>query len=240
MRSRVDGYWIPRARSREDEVVHPPAARPAQAYVTYALVIVNVVVFLVGVALGGASVAFDGGLFSSVYAETHRLGAILRTSTAFLAEDGNVIGTYDGVADGAWYRLLTGAFVHFGVIHLAVNTATLLGIGGYLEHTLGRLRFLSIYVLSGLSASLAAILTSGPHELTAGASGAIFGLLGTLPFATRRPGYGRLLAFAAVNVALTFVPGVSLAMHAAGAVTGAATALATSELRRDRRPARRE
>ncbi|MGV3764872.1 MAG: rhomboid family intramembrane serine protease [Chitinophagaceae bacterium] len=79
--------------------------------------------------------------------------------------------------DGEWWRLFTSCFLHIGVIHLLFNMYALLYIGTLLEPMLGRTRFLAAYLISGVAASVTSLWW---HELTisAGASGAIFGLYG--------------------------------------------------------------
>ena len=77
---------------------------------------------------------------------------------------------------GEYYRLVTAMFVHFGWMHLFFNVAGILIFGTRIERYYGRVAFLSIYFISGLSASVASlILTRG---FSAGASGAVYGLLG--------------------------------------------------------------
>jgi rhomboid protease GluP len=78
---------------------------------------------------------------------------------------------------GEWWRLLTNVFLHIGIFHLLMNMYALLNIGILLEPRLGRARFLSAYLLTGLAASATSLVW---HDLTisAGASGAIFGMYG--------------------------------------------------------------
>jgi rhomboid protease GluP len=80
---------------------------------------------------------------------------------------------------GQWWRLLTSMFLHIGLIHLAFNMAVLWGIGRFLERLLGQAGFLVVYLLAGLCGSLAS-LAWNPEVVSAGASGAIFGLYGAL------------------------------------------------------------
>ncbi len=79
--------------------------------------------------------------------------------------------------DGQWWRLLSCCFLHIGVVHLLLNMYALLFIGYLLEHQLGSLRFLFAYLLTGIVASLTSLWW---HNLviSAGASGAIFGMYG--------------------------------------------------------------
>lgn len=78
---------------------------------------------------------------------------------------------------GEWWRLLTCCFLHIGIFHLLMNMYALLYIGVLLEPHLGRARFISAYILTGITASMASLWW---HDLTisAGASGAIFGMYG--------------------------------------------------------------
>jgi rhomboid protease GluP len=82
------------------------------------------------------------------------------------------------IAHGEYLRLLTAAFLHVGVAHLLLNMFSLLSIGRMAEMIYGHTRFLSIYLLSALSGSLFSYLFS--RSLSAGASGAIFGIAGAL------------------------------------------------------------
>ncbi len=82
------------------------------------------------------------------------------------------------VADGQFYRLVSAAFLHYGVTHLLLNMWGLYVVGPPLEMWLGRLRFGALYALSGLGGSVLVYLLSPLNTATAGASGAIFGLFG--------------------------------------------------------------
>jgi len=78
---------------------------------------------------------------------------------------------------GEWWRALTSTFVHFGIIHIALNMWCLWSLGSSLELFMGRKAFAVIYLLSGLMASLTSIAWN-PWRVSAGASGAIFGVAG--------------------------------------------------------------
>ncbi len=79
--------------------------------------------------------------------------------------------------DHQWWRLITNCFVHIGILHLFFNMYALLFIGVLLEPQLGKLRFASAYLLTGIVASLTS-LYAHPFTLSAGASGTIFGMYG--------------------------------------------------------------
>ncbi len=87
--------------------------------------------------------------------------------------------------EGEWYRLFTAMFLHFGMAHLANNMLVLFVLGGRLERTVGRIRFLLIYLLGGFAGNvLSLILDIGRYEsaVSAGASGAVFAVTGALVY----------------------------------------------------------
>jgi membrane associated rhomboid family serine protease len=132
------------------------------------------------------------------------------------------------VSDGEWWRLVTSGFVHFGIIHIAFNMVLLYRLGDMLEPALGRIRFTILYFAGLLGGSAGALILS-PNASTAGASGAVFGLMAAFLFANRQgtlnvrdPGIGGLLA---INLVLTFaVSGVSIGGHLGGLVGGVVAA----------------
>jgi membrane associated rhomboid family serine protease len=134
--------------------------------------------------------------------------------------------TYLGIDDGGWHRLITAMFIHYGVLHLLMNMWALWVLGRQLEAALGRARFLSLYLLAGIGGNVAAYLFS-PDSLSAGASTAIFGLFAAYAVVVRRLGgsLSSVLPILAINLFITFtVPGISIAGHLGGLVTGAVVA----------------
>jgi membrane associated rhomboid family serine protease len=128
-------------------------------------------------------------------------------------------------ANGEWWRLFTSGFLHYGFVHLAVNMASLWIIGRELEVVFGRLRFLVLYLVSLLGGSAAVYLLSPPNVPTAGASGAIFGLMGALAVTVIRlklP-FGQVAAVIVLNLALTFsgLLSISWEAHVGGLIVGA-------------------
>ena len=88
--------------------------------------------------------------------------------------------------NGGWWRLFSSMFIHFGAIHLLLNMVALAQVGGYVERMYGSRHFLVIYFLSGLSGSVLSLLMN-PTVVSAGASGAVFGVYGAfIAFATRK------------------------------------------------------
>lgn len=127
---------------------------------------------------------------------------------------------------GEWWRPLTAAFLHIGPLHLGMNMLALLLFGSELERQLGRWRFLGVYLVSALGGAAAIQLFGFPGGYVAGASTAIYGLLGALGvllLASRQDIRG-LLTLLAINVVISFLPGVSLLGHLGGLVAGALAA----------------
>ena len=130
------------------------------------------------------------------------------------------------VSLGDWWRPLTAAFLHYGPIHLALNMLAVLVFGSELERQLGRWRFLALYLLSALGGAASIQLFGNPVQQVAGASTAIWGLLGALGvlMVVRREDLRGLLTLLAINLLISFFPGVSLLGHLGGLVAGAVTA----------------
>lgn len=133
------------------------------------------------------------------------------------------------VAAGDYQRLVTSAFMHYGLMHLAFNMWALYVLGPPLEEHLGRARFAALYGLSALGGSALVYLLSPVNAATAGASGAIYGLFGATFVAARRLHLDVrwLVGLIAINLAMTFsIPNISWQGHIGGLVTGAAVAAA--------------
>jgi membrane associated rhomboid family serine protease len=147
------------------------------------------------------------------------------------------------VADGDLYRLVTSAFMHYGVAHLLFNMYALWVIGPPLEKWLGGLRFTALYALSALGGSVLVYLLSSLGAATAGASGAVFGLFGASFVVGKRLNLDTrwVIGLIAINLAFTFVipllggQQISWQGHIGGLVTGAAITAAYAYAPRERR-----
>ena len=131
----------------------------------------------------------------------------------------------DLVAAGQWWRLVTSGFLHLNLIHIATNMISLYVLGLPMERLLGRGRFLVVYLLSLVGGSVAVLLFSSGTGLTAGASGAIFGLMGALLVTFRRLRLDprQLVGLLAINLVISFtIPGISWQGHLGGLLVGAA------------------
>jgi membrane associated rhomboid family serine protease len=147
------------------------------------------------------------------------------------------------VADGQLYRLLTSAFLHYGITHLLFNMWALYVVGPPLEMWLGRLRFGALYILSALGGSVLVYLLSSLGAQTAGASGAVFGLFGASFVVGKRLNLDTrwVVGLIAINLAFTFVipllggQNISWQGHIGGLVTGTLVAAAYAYAPRERR-----
>jgi membrane associated rhomboid family serine protease len=132
------------------------------------------------------------------------------------------------VEAGQWERLITAAFLHAGLLHLASNMLALYVVGAPLERVIGSGRFVTVYLASALGGSLLALVLSPPDVLGVGASGAVFGLFGALAVLHRRIGADArsITALIGINLVISFaVPNISWQAHIGGLVTGALVAL---------------
>jgi membrane associated rhomboid family serine protease len=133
------------------------------------------------------------------------------------------------VHDNDWYyELLSSAFLHASVLHIASNMIALAFIGPALERLLGRWRFLAVYLLSALGGSAAIYAFGNELSPTVGASGAVFGLFGVALVLARRLGLDiqYLIGIIALNFVFTFsVPNISKLGHVGGFVAGLLAAL---------------
>jgi membrane associated rhomboid family serine protease len=132
------------------------------------------------------------------------------------------------------WRLFTALFVHGGFIHLALNMLALWMLGQNLEPLLGRARYISLYLISGLGGSVM-VAVLAPTTATVGASGAIFGLMASLLIIGRHIGANvtGLLVILGVNFAFGFfVGGIAWQAHLGGAIVGALIALIFTRTKR--------
>ena len=199
----------PRATTRRPQVRRDPFRRSrrrrnSDIVVTNALIATNLGIY-VWTLLGQFSrSAFSGDLSGT----TERL----------------VISRYF-LDNGEWYRLVSSGFVHFGILHLALNMYLLYQLGRLLEPTLGSLTFGLVYGASLLGGSAGALLLS-PNALTGGASGAVFGIMAAAVVGMRERGVNPLqtglgMTFL-INIVFTLaIPGISVGGHFGGAIAGA-------------------
>jgi rhomboid protease GluP len=203
------------------------ALKPARA--TYALLAVNIVIFIVMVASGVSWI-------SPQTDQVLRWGADYGPDTL----------------GGQYWRLITSMFLHFGIIHLAGNMWCLWSLGQLTERLLGSISVLGLYLLTGIGASLLS-LSWDPMRVSAGASGAIFGIAGVLISVLyfgqlglqpegRRKLLGYVVRFAFINLVFGLSAHIDNMAHLGGLVTGLLIGLflaRTFNLSPEERPAKR-
>jgi membrane associated rhomboid family serine protease len=176
--------------------------------VTYALIAVNALIYLVErMSVGGETLYLRGALLGSP----------------------EVTGIEQGVAYGQWWRLVGGAFLHANFLHIAMNMLILYWLGRMLEPAIGSVRFAAVYTVSLFAGAFGALLVT-PHSLTVGASGAIFGLAGCAVVEMRsrnislmESGLGMLIG---INLLFSLTSsGISLGGHVGGLIGGALAGL---------------
>ncbi len=192
-------------------------AAPARAPVTMTLLAANILIF--------AAMLIQGA-------------SLWHTSTAIPLAWGANFGP--ATQDGQWWRLLSAMFLHFGLLHLALNMWALWDVGRLLEQVFGRWRFLLLYLSCGVIGNLLSLVIQGNQAVSGGASGAIFGLYGALVLFLWREraqverGEFRWM-FGAATVFIVFalvmgqvVPGIDNSAHIGGLLCGALLGVALS------------
>ena len=182
-----------------------------EAVCTTGLIVINAVVFLILSVLGQTEDAYfmlqHGAMYEPLVIEMHQ-----------------------------YYRIITSVFLHFGIQHLMNNMVMLGALGWNLEREIGKIRFLVIYFVSGIAGNIVSMYLNLIHDeqvISAGASGAIFGLMGALVYVViaNRGRLGRLsgrgmmiLVFLSLYFGLTS-RGVDNWAHIGGLVSGFILAL---------------
>ncbi|NGO70912.1 rhomboid family intramembrane serine protease [Streptomyces sp. SB3404] len=197
--------------------------------------------------LAGGSVAADPRLVTKVIlalnvalfiAVRARGDALLDDLLLFGRARTELFGPVEGVAEGQWYRLFSSMFLHQEIWHILMNMLGLWFLGPPLEAALGRLRFVGLYLLSGLGGGALTYLIAAPEQPSLGASGAIFGLFGATAVLMRRLRYDMrpILVLLGINLVFTFTwSNIAWEAHVGGLVAGALLAYAMVHAPRERR-----
>jgi membrane associated rhomboid family serine protease len=203
--------------SRERTKVKTIRSVSSDPVVTYALIAVNVLVFLAegstggSLGSGGGGTVFDkGALFGPFIAHKHE-----------------------------YWRLITSGFLHLGLLHLFFNMLFLYFMGPMLEPAIGRLNFAIVYFVSLLGGSFGALVLQ-PQAPTVGASGACFGVLGALIVVARARGIPIWQSGLGLTLAINIVfsvsfAGISVGGHVGGLIAGMLAGLLIIELGEKRR-----
>jgi membrane associated rhomboid family serine protease len=180
---------------------------------TYTLIGVNVLAYIGTVVSGSSATGSVGGTKSLLY-------------------DAALNGPL--VAHGDWWRVITSGFMHYGLLHLLFNMYALYILGTMLEPAIGRIRFALIYFISLIAGAVGALIVT-PDAFTAGASGAIFGLLGAAVVIMRNRGVNPLesgiVVWLGLNLLITFtISNISIGGHIGGLIGGTIAASLLVEL----------
>jgi len=174
-------------------------------YITIGIIIINIIYFL----------------FLETHGGSEDTMVMLRYGAAFP----------ENIKNGEYYRLVTSMFMHFGIEHIVNNMLILVLLGGKLEDIMGHFKFFIIYMLSGILANIASDLAqtmTGDFAVSAGASGAIFGVVGAL-LASLVLGKGKIKNLNLYQIAVSLglmlyagfkTTGVDNIAHVGGAVSG--------------------
>lgn len=170
---------------------------------TYMLIIINIIIFILMYVFGNGS-----------------------ENTKTLIDFGANYIPY--VKNGEYYRLITSAFLHIGAFHLIVNMYSLYVVGTQIEYIYGKVKYFFIYIISAIMGSLFTVVLSDSNVVAAGASGAIFGLLGSLLyFGYNYRGYfgnqiiNQVLPVIVLNLLIGFSsPNIGNAAHIGGLIGG--------------------
>lgn len=181
--------------------------------ITYALLISNIIMFLM-------TVLYEGNLFN--------------ISPSLLYEFGGLVNYQNMKSPIELYRLITSMFLHAGIIHLAFNMYALYILGPQLESFFGKIKYTLIYLLSGIIGGLTSMIFQQDTIVSVGASGAIFGLIGAFIFFGyhHRVYFGtviksQIIPLLLINIVLGFtMSGINMFAHLGGLVGGVLSAKA--------------
>lgn len=187
----------------------------ARPHVTYTLIALNVLAFI--------GMIVYGYLFYDTWRGPETMGVLIDLGAK----------VNDFIVDGQTWRLLSATFLHIGAMHLLFNLYALYALGPLVEGYFGHARFLAIYIVAGLLGSIASFAFSS--AVSAGASGAVFGLAGAtiVYFLRYRDNFGQrgraILQNMFVVIGLNLVFGLSMSNidnwgHMGGLVGGAVAA----------------
>lgn len=193
------GFQCPECVSKAEGTARSPrtlmGGQPVgTATVTKTIIGINAVVFLLQLVVGMEQVIGDWGMSPLAIA-----------------------------VDGEWWRLLSAAFLHGGLLHIGFNMYVLWMIGPTLESLFGHTRFIVLYLVAALGGSVASYTFSPLLTTSVGASGAIFGLMAALLVAGHhlKRDVTQVLLLLGINVVIGFIaPGIDWRAHLGGAVVG--------------------
>jgi membrane associated rhomboid family serine protease len=201
------GMRCPECANQRTRVVRNPTGTPSALSLggfpaTVVLIAINVILYLVEIVHG------SGG--TSIHSQTlYDLGGLWGPAVS---------------EGGDWWRIVTSGFLHLSIIHIGFNMYLLFILGRLLEPSIGTVRFVTLYFASLLAGSFCSLWFE-PNALSAGASGAIFGVIGATFVIARGRRLdaiaGQIGILIVINLVFTFADsGISLGAHVGGLVAG--------------------
>ncbi len=191
---------------QQEEVVKALNLGGSNLYATYTIIAINILVFVLMV-INGAGIMEPNGMVHLKWGSNY--GPL--------------------TLSGDWWRLITNIFIHFGIIHIAMNMYTFYMVGIYLEPLLGKKRYITAYLCSGVLASITSLWWHTVPVNSAGASGAIFGMYGLfltflitklIPDVVRKGLIQSIGIFIVYNLAYGMKGGVDNSAHVGGLISG--------------------
>ncbi len=191
--------------------------------------------------IAGGAVSANVGLVSKVL-----IGLNVVAYIAQLATDDKVGSVFQrgamqsyAVADGDYWRLLTAAFLHGSLLHIAFNMYALYLFGPFAEKALGTVRFIAAYITAAIASSVLVYWLERPEVATIGASGAVFGLFGLvlLLLLRAKQDVTTLLVLLAINAVISLQGNISWQGHLGGFIAGCVLGAAFAYAPRDRKQA---
>ncbi len=199
-------------KAQEPQVVEPVEEKAVLKndsgipYATYALIALNIIVFFL-MALNGAGILLTDGQIHMRWGSNY--GPL--------------------TMGGEWWRLFTSQFIHFGLLHLALNMYCLYRAGAYIEPLVGRARFITAYLCTGVLAGIASIWWYHPAVNSAGAGGSVCGIYGLffvflgagiLPASLAQRLRGSMAFFVLINLAIAVIWKIDIAAPLGGLLSG--------------------
>lgn len=189
--------------------------------------------------IAGGAISANAGIVSMVLIGLNVLAFVVQLATGDRTSELYQRGAMQGlsVADGDYWRLLTSAFLHANILHIAFNMYALYLFGPFVERALGTWRFLGAYLTMAVVGSVFVYVIANPFTVTIGASGAVFGLfaIALLLLLRAKQDVRSLLVLLAINAFISFQGNISWEGHLGGFIAGGILGAAFAYAPRDRR-----
>ena len=191
--------------------------------------------------IAGGAITMSAGAVSMALLGLNVVVFLLQKVTEGSVNSVFQLGAMQGyaVSEGDYWRLLTAAFLHLGILHIAFNMYALYLFGPFVERALGTTRFVIAYLTMAVASSVFVYWLTEPQIATVGASGAIFGLFGLalVVLIRLRQDVRGLLVLLAINAFISLQGNISWQGHLGGFVTGVVLGAALAYAPRERRTA---